>query len=320
MLSARYASAQNAAPRSKRPNVLFIAVDDLRAQLGAYGLPAMHTPHLDAFANQGRLYQRHYAQVPTCGASRHALMTGRYPVESLAYNNGAFALLSRPDAPPTLLGHFRAAGYYTASLGKVSHQPSGILGGDDDDDDATTETRLEMPGAWDESSAPTGKWGGTNQAFYAYADGSSRTKGVSPAYEMADESYPDGLIAQSAIAKLERLGQAEQPFFLATGFYKPHLPFNAPKKYWDLYERDKIELAPFRETPRNVDRALSLHDSVEFFQNYGGHPADARTSDDYARLIRHAYFAATSYIDGQIGKVLDALDRLGLRENTIVMV
>lgn len=314
-----------ATPETKAPpNILFIAIDDLRPQLGAYGYPEMITPNLDALADDGRLFLRHYTQVPTCGASRYALLTGMRPRGPEHLSNDAFKnLLPREEQvhPESMAHLFRRNGYYTASIGKISHYPDGRLytyGGEGDG-------ALEMPFSWDETWGPVGKWGTAWNAFFGYADGSNRNmeRGAYPAYEsaaVADSALPDGLIAEQAMATLRKV--QDQPFFLAVGFFKPHLPFTAPQKYWDLYDRSAIALSANPERPEGVADA-ALHNSGEMFGSYA-HPEKGglgiRIDDEQARTLRHAYFASVSYVDAQVGKVLDELDRLGLREHTIVVV
>jgi arylsulfatase A-like enzyme len=308
-----------------RMNVLFIAVDDLRPELGAYGDAVARTPNLDRLAAGGMLFQRHYAQVPTCGASRYALLTGQRPVTPEHLSNEVFVkLLPRVEHPrPESFAHlFRRNGYHTASIGKISHYPDGRVytyGGK-----GTGE--LEMPFSWNEVEGPVGKWGTAWNAFFGYADGSSRnaSPGNRPAWEVADvpdTGYPDGLIAEAAVSKLGEL--KDRSFLLAVGFFKPHLPFTAPKRYWDLYDPDRIGLSPNPGAPDGINPA-SLHRSGEMFNNYGSHPSEGgagvRISDEYARTLRHAYYAAVSYVDAQIGRVVDELDRLGLSDNTIVVV
>lgn len=326
-LLAATAAAPAAAQAAPPPNILFIAVDDLRPELGAYGSTQIHTPNLDQLAAEGLVFLRHYVQVPTCGASRYSMLTGLRPASAAHLSNEAFVNLlprtegERPESFPHL---FRRAGYHTAAIGKISHYPDGRVytyAGEGDG-------RLEMPFSWDEVEGPIGKWGTAWNAFFGYADGTNRNSGreLSPPYERADvpdDAYPDGLIAEAAVRKLRELRERDQPFLLAVGFFKPHLPFNAPARYWDLYDRQDIDLSPNPDAPAAIN-PRTLHASGEFFGNYDGHPsrggAGVRIDDDYARTIRHAYFAAVSYVDAQIGRVLDELDRLGLRESTIVVV
>jgi arylsulfatase A-like enzyme len=305
-------------------NVLFIAIDDLRPEVGVYGAAGIHTPNLDQLAADGLVFLRHYVQVPTCGASRYSMFTGQRPTSAAELSNEAFVNLlpkQEGERPESFAHLFRRNGYHTAAIGKISHYPDGRVytySGEG-------EGSLEMPFSWDEVQGPIGRWGTAWNAFFGYADGSSRqSSSTRPAYEMAevpDTGYPDGLIAEAAVRKLGEL--KDRPFLLAVGFFKPHLPFTSPKKYWDLYDRDSIALSPNPLAPEGINPG-SLHGSGEFFNNYGSHPsrggAGVRIDDDYARTLRHAYYAAVSYTDAQVGKVLDELDRLGLRENTIVIV
>jgi arylsulfatase A-like enzyme len=295
-------------------NVLFITVDDLRPQLGCYGHDEMVTPRLDRLAAQGRLFTHHYVQVPTCGASRCALLTGRYPCEARAYENDAFATLPRDedDAVVSLPQLFRENGYHTASIGKITHAPDGARESDGE---------AELPLAWDEHTMPAGKWGSAWNAFFGYADGSTRIVQVTPATEHADvpdDGYPDGLIAEAAIAKLREV--KGQPFFLAVGFFRPHLPFNAPQRYWDLYTDESVPAAASAEPPTGVDPQISLHQSSELTPRYAGLATPGVVAPNEAAHLRHAYAACVSYVDAQIGRVLDELDRLGLSDNTIVVV
>lgn len=309
---------------SPSPNILFIAIDDLRPQLGAYGETYMHTPNLDGLAGEGRLFTRHYVQAPTCGASRFALLTGVRPASPAHIRNDAFETLlpTHSKQYPESFAHlFRQNGYHTVGLGKISHTPDGKLysyAGEG-------EGNPEMPLSWNESWGPIAKWKTSWNAFFGYSDGSNRNmdKGHYPAFEraeVADTALPDGLIAQQAIEKLREL--KDTTFLMAVGFFKPHLPFTAPAKYWDLYHPDSIPLSPNPDVPEGIDPS-DLVKSGEMFGNYyheekGGQAI--RISDKSARNLRHAYCAAVSYVDAQVGKVLDELERLGLAENTIVVV
>ncbi|MBN2415277.1 sulfatase [bacterium] len=306
------------------PNILLICVDDLRPELGCYGAASVKSPNLDGFAETAVRFTHHYIQAPTCGPSRYSLLTGLRPRTVSELNNEFMerTFHTRPEGavPETFVHHFRRNGYYTVGIGKVSHMPDGIIRGDG-------RTR-ELPYSWDEMLCEKEKWGDGFDAFFAYADGSSRASmnhQVEPleCADVDDEGYPDGRNAALAAAKLKELAGREQPFLLSAGFFKPHLPFNSPKKYWDLYKRDEIPLSPNPEAPRQTPPGL-LHNSDEFFNNYRIHDerggAGIRIGDAYARKIRHAYFAAVSYVDAQIGRVLTALKESGRENDTIVIV
>ncbi len=294
-------------------NVLFIAVDDLRPQLGCYGASEMRTPSLDKLASEGRRFNHHYVQVPTCGSSRLAMLTGQYPSQPAAYDNNAFATLPRVKTrePISIPELFQRNGYATVSIGKITHSPDGRR-----DDGAN-----ELANGWDEVGMPHGEWKDAWAAFFAYAGGKTRVVRETPVTEKADvpdNEYPDGLIAEAAIAKLQEL--KDKPFFLAVGFIKPHLPFNAPSRYWDMYDPNTLPPAPNPQPPANVDPSISLHRSSEMRGQYTGFSVPGIVTEEEGRNLRHAYRACVSYADAQIGRVLSELDRLGLREKTVVVV
>ncbi len=319
------ASIEKKMPES--PNILFIAIDDLRPELGCYGNQYIKSPHIDRLAETGAVFTNHYVSVPTCGPSRYSLLTGMLPRTREHLSNEVFRNLiagkSETENPETFIHHLRRNGYYTVGIGKISHYVDGLLYGYTD----PVGTEYELPHSWDEMLLNPGKWGTGWNAFFGYADGENRQSmnyQVKP-YEMADvpdTGYPDGLITELAMEKLGELVNKDEPFFLGVGFFKPHLPFNAPKKYWDLYNEDEIPLSHNPFIPENVSRA-SLHGSGEFNgYQLGDEEAtlEGPVSDGYARKLRHAYFACVSYIDAQVGKLMDVLEKQGLAENTVVIV
>ena len=314
-------------PTKQKPNLLFICVDDLRPELGCYGNPHIKSPNIDRLASQGVVFTNHFAQVPTCGASRCCLLTGMLPRTPGHLSNDACRqfISGKPetDQPETFIHHLKRNGYYTVGIGKISHYVDGLLY----EYTEPVGKEYELPHSWNEMLFNPGKWGTGWNAFFGYADGEnrqSRKKQVKP-YEMADvedTGYPDGLIAEQALEKLDQLAKKDQPFFLAVGFFKPHLPFNAPKKYWDLYDESKIPLSPNPFIPENVNKA-SLHNSSEFNgYELGDEKASLKgpVSDAYARKLRHAYFACISYTDAQVGKLLNELEKLHLAKNTVVVI
>ncbi len=311
----------------QKPNILFICIDDLRPELGCYGKDYIHSPNIDKLAGAGAVFMNHFVQVPTCGASRFSMLTGLLPKTTGHLSNEACRnfISGKPkeEAPVTFMRHLKDNGYYTVGIGKISHYVDGLLYGYTD----SVGTELELPYSWDEMLFNPGKWGTGWNAFFGYADGSnrqSRNKQVKP-YEKGnvdDTGYPDGLTAELALKKLDELAAKDQPFFLGVGFFKPHLPFNSPAKYWDMYDESELPLSPNPYIPENVNKA-SLHNSGEFNgYKLGDEEAslEGPVSDEYARKLRHAYFAAVSYSDAQVGKLLSELDKLGLSENTVVVV
>lgn len=300
------------------PNVLFIAVDDLRPALGCYGNKVVKSPNIDRLAAEGRRFNRHYVSSAVCVPSRSAMLSGRhYGSNWPAYRK----MKTEPKTPVSFPHLFRKNGYHTVCIGKISHLPGGVT--------EPTQTTHEIAFSWDRAYAPIGKWKDPWGAFFAYADGSVREYGYgrnktdTPAYEMADvpdEGYPDGLNAAEAVKQLRDLKKRNQPFLLAVGFYKPHLPFNAPKKYWDLYDPAEIPSPPSPRPPKGIDPAISMHRSFEVTTHYDWPGGEGNISDEEARTLRHAYYACVSYTDAQIGKVLDELARLRLDQNTIVIL
>ena len=239
------------------PNVLFIAVDDLRPELGIYGNKIVKTPHMDLLAKRGSYFTNHYVQVPTCGASRYSLMTGLRPKKKIHISNSVFyketAGQNERDRPESLVHHFKRNGYTTVGIGKLSHSVDGLVYGYNE---SPSEVK-EMPHSWDRFVFNSGKWKTGWNAFFAYASGENRQslKNQVKPYESAavsDDGYPDGLILNSALEELKKLKEKQKPFFLGVGFFKPHLPFNAPKKYWDLYDRNKIPIASDPFVPEGV--------------------------------------------------------------------
>ncbi|BCX48647.1 iduronate-2-sulfatase [Haloferula helveola] len=309
--------ALSVARAADRPNVLLICVDDLRPELACYGVDYIHSPNIDKLAEAGRLFERHYVQAPTCGASRYTLLTGRYDRK----NGGNGALFARagkledppvhPSLPRFLLDH----GYQTVSVGKVSHHPGGRGGSDWDDD-----TKHEMPGAWSRHLQPTGPWKHPRGIMHGLAHGEIRVKAgdmdLYQAEEGGDEIYPDGLITNTALGELKTLAEDDRPFFLAVGIIRPHLPFGAPKKYLDLYK--DTELPPILH-PEKPEGKTTWHGSGEFMK-YNRWGKDPRKDNDFATEVRRHYAACVSYADAQVGRLMAALEATGELDNTIVLL
>ncbi len=313
-----------AAADTNRYNVLFIAVDDLRPELGCYGVPYAQSPHLDRLASQGMLFTHHYVQVPTCGASRYSMLTGRSPAKTRVFSNnealyrGPAALVQEQLAGAQSLPElFRRSGYRTICIGKISHTPDGRVFAYD----GTGDGRPELPNAWDELATPFGPWKRGWGAFFAYSGGRHREDGQGhrDLMEFAagrDEELPDGLMAARAIEQLRALRKSGKRFFLGLGFFKPHLPFVATKADWEAAEKAAVPPPPHPGKP-NSDY---WHRSGEFYAyNFPFPKTNPLAAADQLRA-RRAYLACVRYADRQVGKVLDALDTLGLADSTIVVV
>jgi iduronate 2-sulfatase len=283
---------------ARRPNVIFIAVDDLRNDLGCYGHPQAQTPNIDRLARRGVRFDRAYCQYPVCNPSRASLLTGLRPDRTGVLDNNTNFRTKLPRVV-TLPQLFRRHGYFTASLGKIFHRGLTM-----EDSRAEMDDQLSWDVAHYFQATARGNIG----------EGRNLTGGRLEwcrwlAAEGDDEDQPDGQIAREAIKLLEQRG--DQPFFLAIGFHKPHDPFNAPKKYFDLYPLDKLEL------PRDAaERSPELPAALP-----GGsfRAAFAHFTDQERREFMRAYYAGVSFTDAQVGKVLDALDRLKLADSTIII-
>ena len=298
-----------------RPNVLFIAVDDLRNELGTLGVKHAKTPALDAFASTARVFTRHYVQVPTCGASRCALLRGRYPDKPVFLTNDAIKATQSAWVAESLPAVFRRGGYRTLALAKISHYPGGRTGKD------WAEGPHELPGAWDREWVPESPWKTPKAMMHGYANGAPRIPGKSPAWEAfdgPDAAYPDAWVADEAVKTLGELSKSDQPWFFAVGFFKPHLPFAAPAKWHQLHAAGIPGPPP--EASAKPAWPSSWHASGELSGTYAK-PGGRKTVDDaYAAKLRQAYAASTSYMDAQLGRVLDALRETGQDRRTIVVV
>jgi iduronate 2-sulfatase len=299
-----------------QPNVLFIAIDDLRNDLGALGVAHAKTPALDAFAATGRLFSNHYVQVPTCGASRCALLRGRYPDLPAHVSNNGIKQTSKDWANESLIGSFKQSGYTTLALGKISHYPGNLTG------KGWAEGPEELAGVWDKAWIPQGPWQTPEAIMHGYANGTPRQPGKSPpleAFDGPDEAYPDAWVAAEAVTTLKTLASSDRPFFFGVGFFKPHLPFAAPLKWHALHTGNVPDLST--QAAQKPDWPSGWHGSGEFRGNYGhADQRDPATDPTYARQLREAYAASISYLDAQVGRVLQALDQTGLAKNTIVVI
>ncbi len=300
MLSILLGASATSSQAAERPNVLFIAVDDLRPEIFCFGVEKMVTPNLDRLAERGVKFDRAYCNIAVCGASRASLMKGLRPTPTRFTSYLTRADNDAADVP-SLPMVFKQAGYHTASNGKVYHHNN-----DDVEAWSRPSWRPDKSSLW---------WAlPENRALVT----GQRIRG--PAYEAADEpeeSYPDHQICDKTLADLRQLAGQDKPFFLACGFYRPHLPFVAPKKYWDLYPTDTIRLPDNRYFPRDLPDAFNY--TWGEMRAYHGIPKQGPVSDETAVQLIRGYHACVSLVDAQVGRLLDELEKLGVADNTIIV-
>ena len=297
-----------------RPNVLLICVDDLKPLLGCYGSKVVKSPNIDRLAARGLLFEKAYCNQAVCAPSRNALMTGLRSTSLGIYDLPTNFRVAAPNAV-TVAQYFKNNGYRAESLGKIMHSGHG---------------NHEDAASW---SVP--HWRPTGGAYYASTNpnargvegerapaGTAAAKAGSPPVESADvpdNTYSDGKIADEAIRRLRAAKEkAGEPFFLGVGFVKPHLPFVAPKKYWDLYDRAAFALPKITSAPEGAPAYAPT--TWGELRAYSDIPKSGPLTEAKARELIHGYHAAVSYMDAQLGRVLDELDRLQLADQTIIVL
>jgi len=280
-------------------NVLFIMVDDLRPELNIYGQSHIKSPNIDALSSEGVTFNRAYCNVPVCGASRASILSGLRPTETRFLRYNASINEAGPETQ-NIVQYFNERGYQTISNNKITHLKNDIK-------------------IWDE------EWYPKDVTWRNYQDPTNRNldqnKKPAAAYErldIDDSVYFDAQTADKTIEDLKQLKSDNSPFFLAVGFVKPHLPFTAPKKYWDLYDVDSIQL-PKQSTFPETAPEIAKHSWGEL-RHYKDIPNKGPIPEQLAKTLIHAYFASVSFVDAQIGRVIDALDDLNLRDNTVVVL
>jgi iduronate 2-sulfatase len=315
LASAAALAAASAAESPARPNILFIAVDDLRPSLGCYGDSLVKSPQIDRLAASGLIFRRAYCQQAICSPSRNSLLTGLRPDTIKIYDLPTHFRTKVPDAI-TLPEYFKSHGYTTERYGKIFHMTHGNY------DDVRSWTRMGDKGRIKTPSpaTPSGDSAKANGAAGGVANPPKKQR-RGPAFkapEVDDDALADGRLAKTAVERLRVLKESGAPFFLAVGFARPHLPFIAPKKYWDLYDPSQIPLPSEQTLPKDAPRWAGAY--VGELAQYAGVPKARPLPADYVRKARHGYFAAVSYMDAQVGRLLDALDALQLTENTVVIL
>ncbi len=323
---------KQATTESKPPNVIFISIDDLRPALGVYDDPIAITPHIDQIASEGTTFRQAFCQSAVCAPSRASLMTGVRPDSTRVWHLGDKFREINNDAV-TMPQYFSEHGYHTINLGKIFHNymPDSI--------------------SWDEPDLRPSKYlkedwlGRDGETFYIdpavhksqvrkrdsllklrpvrYADGWN----TGPAWEAADvhdSMYYDGTQNELAKKALTRLAKGDKPFYMGLGFFRPHLPFTAPKKYWDLYDPNQIPMATNPNIPEGAP-LLTMNSMYELrhYDGFGhiGHPtSDYRMSEDTIRILRHGYYASISYVDKLVGDLITHLKDLDIYHNSIIVI
>ena len=280
----------------EKPNFVFIIIDDQNQDLACFGREHVKTPNLDKLAAQGVIFPNAYVQQAVCAASRASFLTGLHPrATGVEYPYSYYFVEEVIPKYGTIGQHFFHNGYYTRYFGKIHHGYDEVL------------------------SEPNYYPGGTRYVSEENIE-IDRTLGNAgvPPYEMydgPDSLFKDERIASAVLEALDKAAAKDEPFFFAVGFLKPHLPFSAPKKYWDLYQRENVPLVPNKERPiGSPSIAFSRYNLHQYKWEHAD--PDRLFSDDYARLLRHAYFACTSFVDAQIGRIMDKVEELGLSDNT----
>lgn len=287
---------QEPLPRDTPPNVLFIAVDDLKPLMGCYGNSDIKTPNIDKLASRGYLFLNNHCQQAVCAPSRASLLTGKRPDYTQIWDLKTLIRDRRPDVV-TLPQYFTQNGYVTVGIGKIFDYRSVDKGADS----ISWSVPYENIKGKEYVKA-------TKKVFYEVTD-------------IDDTATLDGKVATKAIENLRAFKKSGKPFFLATGFYKPHLPFVVPKRYWDMYDYNAISLPPFQKAPVGAP-AFATQPGWELRSGYDNVPKENNVPIpvEMQKTLIHGYYASVSFIDQQIGKVLDELDYLGLSQNTIIVL
>lgn len=307
-------------------NVLFIAVDDLRPDLKCYGVQYAKTPNIDRLASRGIVFERAYCQQAVCSPSRTAILTGLRPDVTKVWDLETHFRDAQPQCI-TLPQHFRANGYHTVGLGKIEHhgfedgrswsEPRWFASGQMvsvDPDDWTKHTTTTFDGIKSEFAHPLSR----AEALKSSKNGKAKQ---GPAFEISpkhDDELPDGATAAEAVKRIRDLKTKGAPFFLAVGFVKPHLPFVAPKKYWDMHDPAEIPLPVTEKLPQGTAEFVG-HTNGELHA-YPGVPEKNPIPAEFAKQLRHGYHACISYTDAQVGRLLDALDHEGLADSTVIVL
>ena len=287
----------------QKPNVLFIAVDDLRPALGCYGDTTAVTPHIDRLASRGTVFQQAYCQQALCSPSRLSLLTGRRPNTTKVWDLATHFREALPETV-TLPQFFKQNGYQTQGIGKIFH--------------GNGKPASDPPSWTHEPLLATNRDPKLRYALAKNLKGSGLKRRATESADVPDDTYIDGQVCEAAIKRLTDFKVTNKPFFLAVGFRKPHLPFCAPQRYWELYERDDIPRPVHPNHPMNAPELATR--SWKELEGYTDIPTDGNLTSTKIQQLRHGYYACVSYIDAQIGRILKHLSGLNLADNTLVVI
>ena len=319
------------ADEKQRPNILFVSVDDMRPEIGCYGNKEIKTPCFDAFAKTGTTFLKAYCQSAVCAPSRASVMTGLRPDSTRVWDLRGKFRINLPDVV-TMPQHFKKHGYYTVSMGKIfhNHMPDRVSFDEPDlrpKKYMTPELIDREPESFYHDEGLNRELAEVRKRRLAknpnkYADGWAYGK-ATESFDGPDNQFYDGAQTDLAIETMKRLKEKDEPFFLALGYYRPHLPFVAPKKYWDLYDRDKISLASNPFMPKNAP-VMAMNSMYELRACYDlehvKHPSEFQLTEANSRRLKHGYYASVSFVDACFGKLMQGLEELGLADNTIVVL
>jgi len=310
-VSPQSAQAKKNVDNNKKPNVLFIMVDDLRPKLGCYGDENIMSPNIDALAGQGTVFNKAYCNYPVCGPSRASLLSGLRPNATRYTSNQSSVESDAPNIVP-IQNCFKNNGYYTIAMGKVYHHKKDYVEGWSEMPwyPTDSEKKKDHPDGWRDYQKEE------NLALSRVNKGKGNSFEIG---DVADEDYFDGRIATRAINKLKILKEKDQPFFMTVGFIKPHLPFNAPQKYFDMYPLEDISLPDNYYAPEDVPEE-AMHNYFEL-RAYLDIPNKKKAiADIKAKELIRGYRACVTYVDAMVGRVLNSLEEQGLAENTVVVL
>ncbi len=287
---------------AKKPNVLFLICDDLNCDLGCYGHPQVKSPNIDRLAQRGVRFSNAYCQYPLCGPSRASFMTGMYPDQTLIHRNAIYIREHVPNVV-TVAQMFRRNGYIATRIGKIFHYNVPLHIGTSGHDD---------PYSWDFTINPRGRDRDDEDKIFSLRPGSFGGTLSWLAADGTDDEQTDGIAAANAVELLKQYAASHQRFFLAVGLYRPHTPYVSPKKYFDMYPREKIVVPAVPEGYLDTLPAPARRSITQKKEQ-------VNLANDLARQAIQAYHASITFADAQLGQILDALDETGLADNTIIL-